>query len=86
MARSRMATSGCARESAKYADWAMKNNSLLIVTWDEDSDTSYRKKLHCPAGITTSPPQNRVATILDMAGLPPFAGAVTAKDITAIWK
>jgi acid phosphatase len=96
---------------SKYADWAMKNNSLLIVTWDEDSDTSYRKKLHCPGGITTVPPQNRIATIivgepvkkdwtssdpythldllrtiLDMAGLPPFAGAVTAKDITGIWK
>jgi acid phosphatase len=46
---------------AAYADWAEKNNSLLIVTWDEDS-SSYT--INCANGvITTTPPSNRIATI-----------------------
>lgn len=47
----------------KYANWAMKNDSLLIVTWDEDSNTTYH--VHCATGvITTTPPDNRIATII----------------------
>ncbi len=93
----------------KYADWAETNNSLLIVTWDEDS-SSYTT--NCPAKvITTRPPKNHIATIvmgqpvihgkkasttythadllrtiLDIYGITPFGDAVTAKDITGIWK
>ncbi len=45
-----------------YADWAEQNNSLLIVTWDEDS-SSYTT--HCPGTvITTSPPKNHIPTIV----------------------
>lgn len=45
-----------------YADWAEQNNSLLIVTWDEDS-SSYTT--HCPGTvITTTPPKNRIPTIV----------------------
>jgi acid phosphatase len=92
-----------------YADWAVTHNSLLIVTWDEDSS---KFKKHCPTTvITTAPPANHIATIimgepvrsgqtpsdqythhdllrtiLDMYGIPPFAGAATAKDITGIWR
>jgi phosphatidylinositol-3-phosphatase len=53
-----------------YADWAEHNNSLLIVTWDEDS-SSYTT--HCPDNpITTTPPQNHIATII--MGEPVIAG------------
>ena len=92
-----------------YARWAETHNSLLIVTWDEDSDENYR--IVCPATINTAPPANRIPTIiagehvkpgvrsatpyshhdllrtiLDMYGIPPFAGAATAKDINDIWR
>ena len=39
-----------------YAQWAVANNSLLIVTWDEDSSASN--------GGLTSPPNNRIMTLL----------------------
>ncbi len=45
-----------------YASWAETHNSLLIVTWDEDSDEKYR--IQCPAVVTTSPPANRIPTII----------------------
>lgn len=45
-----------------YARWAQTHNSLLIVTWDEDSDETY--KIQCPAIITTSPPSNLIPTII----------------------
>ena len=92
-----------------YARWAEKHNSLLIVTWDEDSDETY--KIQCPAITTTTPPANRIPTIiagdhvkrgsrsanayshhdllrtiLDMYGIPPFAGAASAQDISDIWR
>jgi acid phosphatase len=45
-----------------YADWAEHNNSLLVVTWDEDS-SSYT--INCANGvITTKPPKNHIATIV----------------------
>lgn len=46
-----------------YARWAQTHNSLLIVTWDEDSNEKY--KIECPATlITTTPPANRIPTII----------------------
>jgi hypothetical protein len=45
-----------------YARWAQTHNSLLIVTWDEDSDENY--KIQCPAILTTTPPANRIPTII----------------------
>ena len=44
-----------------YADWAETNNSLLIVTWDEDSTPNVPK---CPKVINTMPPANHIATII----------------------
>ncbi|HKS21844.1 MAG TPA: alkaline phosphatase family protein [Thermoanaerobaculia bacterium] len=94
----------------RYARWAGDHNSLLIVTWDEDS-APHPHVSSCANGITTHPPANRIPTIfvgahvhrghpgtrqvthhdllrtiLDMEGLPPFAGAVTATPITDIWQ
>jgi acid phosphatase len=48
-----------------YATWAVANNSLLIITWDEDS-SSYRYPLSCKRGITTDPrkKQNHIPTLL----------------------
>ncbi|MEA2327676.1 MAG: phosphatidylinositol-3-phosphatase [Thermoanaerobaculia bacterium] len=45
-----------------YADWAVTHNSLLIVTWDEDSKPFVPT---CPAHvITKTPPDNHIATII----------------------
>ena len=61
-----------------YAKWAKSNNSLLIVTWDEDSSTNY--KIHCPAVITTPPPPNRIATVI--VGGPAKAGTTSSTNYT----
>ena len=45
-----------------YARWAQTHNSLLIVTWDEDSNGVY--KIQCPAILTTTPPANLIPTII----------------------
>jgi hypothetical protein len=46
-----------------YARWAQTHNSLLIVTWDEDSNEKYR--IQCPASlINTTPPANQIPTII----------------------
>lgn len=57
-----------------YAIWAMTHNSLLIVTWDEDS-SSYT--IHCPSVITTSPPKNRIVTLI--VGEPVKVGTSTTE-------
>jgi acid phosphatase len=45
-----------------YARWAQTHNSLLIVTWDEDSDENY--KIRCPTILTTPPPANHIPTVI----------------------
>lgn len=61
-----------------YADWAETNNSLLIVTWDEDS-SSYT--INCANGvITTQPPKNHIATIV--MGQPVVAGTKSTTTYT----
>jgi len=61
-----------------YATWAMSHNSLLVVTWDEDSSRHYT--IHCPAVIATTPPANRIPTIV--VGQPVRAGATSQKTYT----
>ena len=46
-----------------YAQWAKAHNSLLIITWDEDG-SSYTYPKFPAQKISTSPPQNHIATIL----------------------
>ncbi len=61
-----------------YAGWAEQNNSLLIVTWDEDS-SSYTT--HCPGTvITTTPPKNRIPTIV--MGQPVAPGTTSPTSYT----
>jgi acid phosphatase len=45
-----------------YVKWAKTHNSLLIVTWDENSE-SYSYPSHPLEKIITKPPENRIATI-----------------------
>jgi hypothetical protein len=60
-----------------YADWAETHNSLLIVTWDEDSSSF---TTNCPTVISTLPPRNRIATII--MGEPVPSGQTPADQYT----
>src|SRR6266478_3031066 len=45
-----------------YARWAMTHNSLLVITWDENSDMNYTAShTRCPPMV---PPSNQIATVL----------------------
>jgi len=61
-----------------YAKWAMTNNSLLIVTWDEDSAT-YPFPTNCSQAIDTPSAQfpNHIPTII--VGQPVRAGKSDTK-------
>lgn len=76
-----------------YATWAQQNNSLLIVTWDENNDTSGN---HIPTiffGPMVKPGQyneavnhfNVLRTVEDMYGLPHAGSSAAAAAITDIW-
>ncbi len=62
-----------------YVQWAKANNSLLIVTWDEDSST-YDYPTDASMKIDTQPPHNHIATILVGAMVTP--GATSAQQYT----
>ncbi len=76
-----------------YANWAVANNSLLIVTWDEDDNSSHNRiptvfyGAHVRPG--TYPEQishyNVLSTLEQMYGLPKTGYAASAPPITDIW-
>ncbi len=76
-----------------YAQWAKTNNSLLIVTWDEDDNTSVNQiptifvGQHVQVGTnnTTINHYNVLRTLEDMYGLPPANNAANASDILGVW-
>lgn len=76
-----------------YANWAKTNNSLLIVTWDED-DGGPRNQIptvfygaHIQPGTynETISHYNVLATLEAMYGLPKTGFAATAPPIATIW-
>jgi phosphatidylinositol-3-phosphatase len=76
-----------------YANWAKANNSLLIVTWDEDDDSANNQiptmfyGAHVPAAAYNGPIShyNVLSTIEEMYGLPKTGLAANAPAITNIW-
>jgi phosphatidylinositol-3-phosphatase len=79
---------------APYVRWATANNSLLIVTFDEDrgSRANHIATIVAGAGVAKTHSSQRVdhydllRTIEDMYGLPPIGKAATATALTGIWK
>lgn len=78
-----------------YATWAKNNNSILLVTFDED-DSAHNNHIatvlygaHVAPGSSSSTTYNHynvLRTVEDLAGLTTHAGnAATASDITGIW-
>jgi phosphatidylinositol-3-phosphatase len=78
---------------SSYANWAKANNSLLIVTWDEDDDSANNQiptvffGAHVPTGVYNRPLShyNVLSTIEEMYGLPKTGLAANAPAITDIW-
>jgi phosphatidylinositol-3-phosphatase len=78
---------------AAYANWAKANNSLLIVTWDED-DTSANNQIptvfygaNVQTGTYSEPVShyNVLSTLEQMYGLNKTALAANAPAISDIW-
>ena len=81
------------RHMTAYANWAKANNSLLIVTWDED-DGGSRNQIptvfygaHVRPGTynDTISHYNVLSTLEQMYGLPKTGHAANAPVITSIW-
>jgi acid phosphatase len=77
-----------------YVQWAKINNSLLIITWDEDDGSDFN---HIPTifiGPMINPGQysnridhyNVLRTITDMYGLSAIGHSAEAQPIVEIWK
>ncbi|OHV04763.1 acid phosphatase [Mycobacterium talmoniae] len=76
-----------------YAQWAQANNSLLILTWDEDDNASRNQiptvfyGAHVKPGTYVEPIShyNVLSTLEEMYGLPKLGLAARAPAITDIW-
>ena len=81
------------RQLSGYATWARSNNSLLIVTWDEDDGGPHNQiptvfyGAHVQPGTydETINHYNVLSTIEQMYGLPKIGNAANAAVITDIW-
>ena len=77
-----------------YLSWADTHNSLLVITFDEDDNTTANRILTLAAGpmvrpATYSEPIDHyrlLHTIEGMYGLPPLGVAVPASPLTDIWR
>jgi phosphatidylinositol-3-phosphatase len=78
---------------SQYASWAKANNSLLILTWDEDDNTPRNQIPTVFYGANVRPGAysepishyNVLSTLEEMYGLPKLGYATRALAITDIW-
>jgi phosphatidylinositol-3-phosphatase len=78
---------------SQYASWAKANNSLLILTWDEDDNTPRNQIPTVFYGANVRPGAysepmshyNVLSTLEEMYGLPKLGYATRAPAITDIW-
>jgi len=77
----------------QYAQWAMKHNSLLIVTWDEDDGSSNNRVATIFVGAWVRPGQywqridhyNLLRMIEEMYGLSYLGESASAPTIKGVW-
>jgi phosphatidylinositol-3-phosphatase len=77
-----------------YVNWAKTNNSLLILTWDEDDYTQHNQIPTIFYGANVKPGTysepishyNVLSTLEQMYGLPKLGLATRAPAITDIWE
>jgi acid phosphatase len=78
---------------SRYANWAVANDSLLIVTWDEDDNGPKNQIPTMFYGANVKPGQysevishyNVLSTVEQMYGLPKTGLAANAPAISSIW-
>ena len=78
---------------AAYVSWAQDHDSLLIVTFDEDEDTSANRIATFLVGPMVRPGTSGqhidhysvLRTLEDMYGLPPLGEAAKAQSISGVW-
>ncbi|WP_084728691.1 alkaline phosphatase family protein [Streptacidiphilus neutrinimicus] len=76
-----------------YATWAKANNSLLVVTWDEDDSTESNQiaTIFSGANVVTGKYSEKInhynvlSTLEQMYGLAKTGSAASATPITDIW-
>lgn len=81
------------RQLSGYANWAVANNSLLVVTWDEDDDSDRNQIPTVIYGAHVQPGTyneqishyNVLSTLEQMYGLPKTGNAANAPPIATIW-
>jgi phosphatidylinositol-3-phosphatase len=79
---------------SSYVDWAMTNNSVLIVTWDEDDGTQNNQVATIFVGGPVKAGQysesinhyNVLRTIENFYGLSPLGDSQSASSIRDVWK
>jgi acid phosphatase len=77
-----------------YIKWARSNNSLFILTWDEDDDSSNNRIATIFLGPMVKPGRyknhidhyNVLRTIVEMYGLSPLGASANADPITEVWR
>lgn len=76
-----------------YAKWAMRHNSLLVVTWDEDDGSSTNHVPTLMYGATVRPGRytqridhySVLRMLEDLYGLARAGASATAAPITGVW-
>jgi acid phosphatase len=79
---------------AAYVTWAKTNNSLLIITWDEDNDASGNHIATIFVGPMVKPGKysekinhyNVLRTLEAIYGVPYLGNAASVKTITDVWQ
>jgi phosphatidylinositol-3-phosphatase len=82
------------RNLRPYADWATGHNSLLIVTFDEDSgtDDNHIATVVAGAGVAATLSDQHIdhydllRTIEDLYGLEPLGAAADAQGLPRVWQ
>ena len=77
-----------------YVEWAMKHNSLLVLTWDEDDYQEGNHIVTILVGPMVKPGSSDqridhysvLRTLLDFYGLPALGASRNAEAIRGIWK
>ncbi len=78
----------------QYAQWALANNSLLVVTWDEDNGTAANHITTIFVGGMIKQGKSSqhinhytlLRTISDIYGLPALGNSASETSITDVWK
>jgi hypothetical protein len=79
---------------ANYVEWAQKNNSLLIITWDEDNDTDVNQIPTIFIGPMVKPGNysekithySVLRTLEAIYGLPYAGKSASAETVTDVWQ